>query len=307
MNIIFMGTPSFGLPSLKKIIRAGYQLSAVVTAPDKKQGRGMRMMSSPIKEFAIEAGIPVLQPDNLKDADFINELKRFSPDLFVVIAFRILPAEVFTIPKYGTFNLHASLLPKYRGAAPINWALINGETETGVTTFFLKAKVDTGDVIFRKSIPIYDDDTYGSLYEKLSFEGSDVVIDTIRAIEKGSVETINQDDALASPAPKITKETCRIRWEQSAEKIRNHIRGLSPYPAAFTTLNGKNVKIFDSSLSKNLSLHPSGQIVIQGSRFLVCTSDNLLEIKELQLEGKKRLKASDFIRGLKKSSELQFV
>jgi methionyl-tRNA formyltransferase len=278
----------------------------VVTVPDKNQGRGLKLQFSAVKKFTLENNLPVLQPENLKDEAFISEIKKLNPDLIVVIAFRILPKEVFTIPKLGTFNLHASLLPKYRGAAPINWALINGEKETGVTTFFLQEKVDTGNIIIQKKINIDDEDNAGTLHDKLSALGTEVVIDTIKMIEEGNINPLKQDETLVTKAPKIFKEDCVINWNTPVTHLHNFIRGLSPFPVAFTHLDNKIVKIYKSKLSELPVQNSPGDIIIRNKELFVATKDYMLQILELQVEGKKRISAKDFIIGLKKHDFLKF-
>ena len=249
MKIVFFGTPDFAIPTLDKILRSSHSIEAVVTALDKQRGRGRKITFSPVKEFAIGNNIPVFQPEKLKDENFIHELKTINADIFVIVAFRILPESIFTIPPFGSFNLHGSLLPKYRGAAPIQWALINGETKTGVTTFFLKEKVDTGSIILQKEIDILETDNFGTLHDKMSLLGADVVLETLDLIENGKyLELKEQDNLLASPAPKITKEITKISWNKPALEIHNLIRGLSPYPGASFLHNDKNYKIFKSEI-----------------------------------------------------------
>jgi methionyl-tRNA formyltransferase len=300
-----MGTPEFAVPSLQKI-HSDYEIVSVVTVPDKNQGRGLKLQFSAVKKFTLENNLPVLQPENLKDEAFISEIKKLNPDLIVVIAFRILPKEVFTIPKLGTFNLHASLLPKYRGAAPINWALINGEKETGVTTFFLQEKVDTGNIIIQKKINIDDEDNAGTLHDKLSALGTEVVIDTIKMIEEGNINPLKQDETLVTKAPKIFKEDCVINWNTPVTHLHNFIRGLSPFPVAFTHLDNKIVKIYKSKLSELPVQNSPGDIIIRNKELFVATKDYMLQILELQVEGKKRISAKDFIIGLKKHDFLKF-
>jgi methionyl-tRNA formyltransferase len=306
MKIVFMGTPEFAVPSLNILLENGYEIPAVVTVPDRKKGRGLVESYSDVKKFALEKNIKVLQPDKLKDEDFVNELKRLAPDLIVVVAFRILPREVYTIPKLGSFNLHASLLPKFRGAAPINWAIINGEKESGVTTFFLVDKVDTGNIILQQKVRIDVDETAGTLHDKLSGIGKNVVLETVKLIESGNVEIKPQDDSLASPAPKIFKEDCKINWDTPAEKTYNFIRGLSPYPTAWTTLDKKIVKIYLAGETGMKSTSEPGSIHIDSKKIFVDTADKKLEITELQIEGKKRVFAVDFVNGLKNTSNLKF-
>jgi methionyl-tRNA formyltransferase len=305
MKIIFMGTPEFAVPSLKRLTE-GNEIIAVVTTPDKAKGRGLKIQYSDVKIFALDKDIPILQPDNLKDDNFISQIKSLNPDLIIVVAFRILPKEIFSIPKFGSFNLHASLLPKYRGAAPINWALINGENETGVTTFYLQEKVDTGNIILQEKIKIENEDDAGTIHDKLSDIGADLVIRTVKLIEQGNLNLKKQDENLTTKAPKIFKEDCIIDWNLDDKKIHNSIRGLSPYPAAYTHFDNKTVKIFKSKLTDMLSNSYPGQINIDNNNLFVNTSCNLLQIMELQLEGKKRITSSDFINGLNKSKEIKF-
>ena len=303
MKIIFMGTPEFAVPSLEILLKNNITISAVVTAPDKPRGRGQQVSFTPVKEFALKHSISVLQPESLKEPQFIAHLSNLKPDLFVVVAFRILPKEVYTIPIKGAFNLHASLLPKYRGAAPINWAIINGEKESGVTTFFLQDKVDTGNIILQKRVAIPDEMNAEGLHDALSDLGAAVVLETVELIENGNVRATKQNDSDASPAPKIFKETCRIDWNQSSVKINNFIRGLSPYPAAWTVHDQKVIKIFKSKRAENqfqdsgFKVHQQGAIKVADRQLFVQSSDAALEILELQQEGKKRMGAEEFLRG----------
>ncbi len=297
-----MGTPEFAVPSLEILFKNNFNVVAVVTAPDKPQGRGQKLISSPVKVSAVAHNIPVLQPPNLKAQEFIEHLKTFGADLQVVVAFRMLPEVVWRMPRYGTINLHASLLPQYRGAAPINWAIINGEKETGVTTFFLRHDIDTGSIIFQEIEPIYDNDNAGSLYERLMVKGSGLVLKTVRAISSGEYPTIPQPDGdSVRHAPKIFKETCEITWSKSSEAVRNFVRGLSPYPGAWTTLAGKTYKIFVASVvdKKNGAAAP-GEFTSDNKNYLyVKTTDGWISIDELQPEGKKRMSVQDFFRGNK--------
>jgi len=302
-----MGTPQFAVPSLDILIKNGHEISAVVTVPDKPKGRGQKLGVSEVKQYALDNNLKVLQPVKLKDENFLNELKALQPDLIIVVAFRILPSVIFDIARYGIFNLHGSLLPKYRGAAPINWAIINGDKETGVTTFFLKEKVDTGNVILQAKLEIGENDTFGEIYEKLSSIGANLVLETVREIEKGEVKILEQKDEHSSPAPKIFKEDCRIDWSKSSEEIHNFVRGLSPHPTAWTTLDGKIFKIYRTMRTENTSNSPAGILVKEGKRLFVNTNDNMLEILELQLEGKKRVKAIDFLNGMDMSKEHRLV
>lgn len=301
-----MGTPEFAVPSLKILGENGYNIKAVVTVPDKPKGRGLNVQESDVKKFASEKGYKVLQPASLKDPEFINELRELNADLFIVVAFRILPEEVYTIPKLGTFNLHSSLLPKYRGAAPINWAIINGDKTTGVTTFFLDKSVDTGKIIEQREIEIIDDDTAGSLHDKLKELGAETVLSTVKKIEAGNVELMPQNNAMATKAPKIFKDDCRIDWIGFAYDIHNKIRGLSPYPAAWTLLNYKNLKIFKSGKTDMPSNEKPGFIEVSDDKIFVNTGDKKLEILELQLEGKKKISAEEFLRGYKKENLVKF-
>lgn len=307
MRIVFMGTPDFAIPSLEVLLNNNYQIQAVVTAPDEPKGRGYRIFPPPVKVFALEHNLKVLQPENLKDEKFIAELKNLSPELIVVVAFRILPKEVFTIPPLGTINLHASLLPKYRGAAPINWAIINGETETGVTTFFINEKVDTGNIILQRKVEIDPDETAGELHDKLAIVGAEVLLETIKLIESGNIVIIPQDNSLATSAPKIRKEMCQINWlEKGAQQIHNFVRGLSPQPGAFTFLNKKIVKIYRTKLVSPDELPiqdiKPGQIIIdenKGNMYVICADLKPIQILELQLEGRKKLNAFEFLKGFR--------
>lgn len=296
MQIVFFGTPDFAVPSLDRIFKSEHNIAAVVTAPDKERGRGRKVSYTPVKQFAIDNNIKCLQPESLKDSGFISELKELKPDVFVVIAFRILPREVYTIPQKGSFNLHGSLLPKYRGAAPIQWALINGEKLTGVTTFFLQDKVDTGNIIIKESIGIGAEDNLGTLHDKMSLLGADVIMKTLDLIESGNVEVKEQDDTIATPAPKISKELCEINWDNSAENIHNLIRGLSPFPAAFFEYTGKRYKIYTSKYSTEEKLEP-GKITVDKKHIFVGCKTGVLEILEIQPEGRKRMGAEEFLRG----------
>ena len=309
LRIVFLGTPEFAVCSLDKICNDGFNVVAVVTMPDKPAGRGHKMFQSPVKEYAVQHGLPVLQPVNLKDEAFVEELRSYDADIFVVIAFRMLPKVVWTMPPLGTFNLHASLLPDYRGAAPINWAVINGEKRTGVTTFFLKHEIDTGDIISQQAIDIADDENVGSVHDRLMTIGADLTLETLNSIIAGTLKTIPQDDLLngaePKPAPKIFKETCKLDFTKPVIEIYNKIRGLSPYPASYvdicddTTPEPRQLKIFkvviaDKSASKN-----PGEISIANDRLFIDAPDGTLEILELQIQGKKKMSASDFIHGAK--------
>jgi methionyl-tRNA formyltransferase len=294
-----MGTPDFAIPSLKLLIENNYKVSAVVTGPDKERGRGQKVSFTPVKEFALKHNLPVLQPEKLKNNPrLVDDLKKFQPDLFVVVAFRILPKEVFNIPTNGSFNLHASLLPKYRGAAPIQWALINGETETGVTTFKLEEQVDTGNIYLQEKVEIKPEDNFESLHDRMSVLGADLVLKTVNMIESGNFELKQQEDSLASPAPKITKETCQIDWNKSALEIHNLIKGLSPHPAAFFIYNEKVFKVYKTEVVERDNLKPF-QFEQTKKELVFGCGKNALGILELQQEGRKRMSAEEFLRGFK--------
>jgi methionyl-tRNA formyltransferase len=295
MKIIFMGTPDFAVPSLKKLFESKHKVVAVVTTPDKERGRGQKVSFTPVKEFAVSTNIPVLQPEKLKDEKIISELKKYEADLFVIVAFRILPKEVFTIPPKGSFNLHGSLLPKFRGAAPIQWALIKGEKETGVTTFALAEKVDTGNIYYQEKIGIKDEDNFGTLHNRMSELGSEVVLKTVEMIDSENFILREQNNSKASPAPKITKEIQQIDWKKSAIEIHNLIRGLSPYPGAFFHFNDKLIKIYSSKISLE-KLNPSEIKQTKTELYVGCGKDSL-QILELQQEGKRRMHTEEFLRG----------
>jgi methionyl-tRNA formyltransferase len=299
MNIVFMGTPEFAVPSLRILHNSHHNISAVVTVPDKAKGRGLKLSQSDVKKFAAEFYLDVLQPESLKTASFIDEIKSLKPDLIVVVAFRILPKEVYRIPKYGSINLHASLLPKYRGAAPINRAIIKGERQTGVTTFFLEDKTDTGNIILQKECEILPQDNAGTLHDKLKSIGADAVFETVELIEEysGKPPVSRQNENEATPAPKIFKEDCRIDFDNEADEVYNFIRGLSPYPGAFTEYNGKILKIFAAVKSHWDSLRGPGRFLIKENRLYVSCVNEFLEITEIQAEGKKRMSAQDFLIG----------
>lgn len=295
-----MGTPGFAVPSFEILVNNGVNVVAVITAPDKPQGRGQKVTASPVKTSALNHNVPVLQPSNLKSPDFLAELKSYGADLQVVVAFRMLPEVVWSMPRLGTFNLHASLLPQYRGAAPINWAIINGEKETGVTTFFLKHDIDTGSMIFQEKEPIHNNDNAGTLYERLMQRGAQLVLKTVKAIESEAYEATPQpDSADLRHAPKIFKETCEINWAQPGEAVRNFIRGLSPYPAAWTTIAGKTFKIYNASkvAYEGAEENPGAFFTDNKNYLYLKTNDGWLSIEELQPEGKKRMAIQDFLRG----------
>jgi methionyl-tRNA formyltransferase len=304
LKIIFMGTPEFAVPSLEILVENKFNVVAVITAPDKPQGRGQKLTASPIKEAASRHNIPVLQPTNLKSPEFIEELQRYQANLQVVVAFRMLPEVVWAMPEFGTFNLHASLLPQYRGAAPINWAIINGERETGATTFFLKQEIDTGSIIFQEKESIHESDNVGTLYERLMHKGAGLVLKTVKAIELGNYPSVPQDMSVEiKHAPKIFKETCEIKWDQPSKKIVDFIRGLSPYPAAWTVLNGKIFKIYLAQLStddsRQLTVDRGSLRTDNKTHLDIKTSDGWVAVLELQPEGKKRMTIEEFFRGNK--------
>jgi methionyl-tRNA formyltransferase len=301
LRIIFMGTPEFAVPSLDILVENKFNVVAVITAPDKPQGRGQKLSFSPVKEAALKHDIPVLQPPNLKAPAFIEELRSYNANLQVVVAFRMLPEVIWSMPSLGTFNLHASLLPQYRGAAPINWAIINGEKETGATTFFLKHEIDTGSIIFQVREPIHDNDNVGTLYERLMKNGAGLVLKTVKAIESGSYPSVPQPvGAEIKHAPKIFKETCEINWNQTAIQVRNFIRGLSPYPAAWANFAGKTYKIFDATVVEHRENKSPGEFMTDNKNYLYFkTSDGWVAINELQPEGKKRMGIQEYFRGNK--------
>lgn len=309
LKIVFFGTPEFAVASLDRLVKDGQDIAAVVTMPDKIAGRGHKLIQSDVKRYALSKGLRVLQPEKLKSREFVEELRAIGADLFIVIAFRMLPEIVWAMPKEGTFNLHASLLPKYRGAAPINWAVINGETTTGVTTFFLKHEIDTGDIIGQQSIDILPTDNVGDVHDKLMELGAGMVSQTVKEIASGSVAALPQPEGEFIPAPKIFKDTCHIDWNAGSERIHNLVRGLSPYPAAWSGFEDSrnegeitDVKIYATALAANDGTEGDaapGNVIIRKNRLFVKTSDGLLEILSLQPAGKKRMDADAFLRGYK--------
>lgn len=298
LRIVFMGTPEFAVATLQKLVEAGKNIVAVVTAPDKPAGRGMQLKASPVKEYALSKGLKILQPEKLKAPEFIEELKALQPDLGVVVAFRMLPEVVWSMPRLGTFNVHASLLPQYRGAAPIHWAVINGEKETGVTTFFLKHEIDTGDIILQQKTNIGDDETTGELYQRLMQMGAELALQTVNNIEQGTIITHPQPtyDTL-KPAPKIQKEMCRIDWNKNARDIVNLIRGMQPIPGAFTIYDDKILKVHKAIVIPESHQLKAGTVLIAENRLLVAVQDAFVQLLEVQPEGKKRMSADEFIRG----------
>ncbi|MGY6649939.1 methionyl-tRNA formyltransferase [Wenyingzhuangia sp. IMCC45574] len=311
LRIVFMGTPDFAVTILDSILKNNYNVVGVITAPDKQAGRGRKIQQSAVKKYAVENELNVLQPTNLKSPEFQAELEALKPNLQVVVAFRMLPETVWSLPEYGTFNLHASLLPDYRGAAPINWAIINGETETGTTTFFLDNKIDTGEIIMQNKTSIDPDETVGELHDKLMHSGSDLVIDTLTLIESGNVTTQKQAATSNKLAYKIHTDTCKIDWSLSSQQIYNHIRGLNPYPAAWTTLveeeNQTNVKIYDCEIEiENHNLKP-GDLVINKKSLKVATKDGFLKVKRLKLAGKKLMDTASLLNGHSFSDKAVFI
>ncbi|MFC5271931.1 methionyl-tRNA formyltransferase [Adhaeribacter terreus] len=300
LRIIFMGTPDFAVPTLQTLVENGQNVVAVITAPDKPAGRGLKLNESPVKQYAVSQHIPVLQPTNLKSEAFLEELKSYQADLQIIVAFRMLPEAVWNMPPLGSFNIHASLLPQYRGAAPINWAIMNGETETGVTSFFLKHQIDTGDIIFQDKTAILPEDDFGTLYEKLKHTGAALALKTVKAIEDGNVPSQPQlaSEALKE-APKIFKETTQIDWNQPAGKTHNFVRGLSPYPTAWTVFDDKTFKIFKTeTVAKTAEKVGPGQVITDGKTYIhVQTADGILNILDLQMEGKKRMSVPELLRG----------
>jgi len=299
MRILFLGTPEFAVPSLEILLNEGHEIVSVITAPDKPAGRGMHLQQSAIKKFAAEHELKILQPEKLKDENFLSELKSLEPDLGVVVAFRKLPETVWSLPRLGTFNLHASLLPDYRGAAPINWAIINGEKETGVTTFFLTHEIDMGKIILREKISIGAEETAGELHDRMKTIGATLVSKTVKQIKQGNVQTQSQPlTDHFKKAPKIFTEDCRIHFDKSVDEVFNLIRGLSPYPAAFTMLNSKVLKIFRAKkISENVN-QEAGEISSDGKTFLrFACRDGRIETTEVQLEGKKKMSIEEFLRG----------
>jgi methionyl-tRNA formyltransferase len=300
-KIVFFGTPGFAVASLDALVSAGFHIAAVVTAPDKPSGRGLQMHTTAVKDYALEHNIPVLQPEKLRDPAFIDALQQINADVHVVVAFRMLPEIVWNMPPLGTINVHGSLLPQYRGAAPINWAIINGEKETGVTTFKLKHEIDTGNLLLSASTPISENDTAGTVHDRLMQLGGEVLVATIKGLFEGTIEEKPQPEnsGALKHAPKIFKEDMRIDWTKDRQSIRNFVRGLAPYPTAFCTLHDKNLKVFSVSLvelDKNAAV---GTILAEGNQLIVCAADGWLSIDDLQLEGKKRMDAASFLRGYK--------
>nr|WP_299381739.1 methionyl-tRNA formyltransferase [Allomuricauda sp.] len=303
LRIVFMGTPDFAVGSLKALLDAGFKVVGAITAPDRPAGRGRKIQESAVKQFAKTHNIKILQPTNLKDEAFLQDLGELNANLQVVVAFRMLPEVVWRMPEFGTFNLHASLLPQYRGAAPINWAIINGETETGVTTFFIDDKIDTGSIILQKTAPIYPEDDAGALHDRLMELGASLVVETCKQIETGTVTSIPQKDAKdIKSAHKIHRNTCQINWDHSIVDIHNHIRGLSPYPAAWCYLKNHGredpIKIFKTQIEEVEHTHPVGKLVLENRTLKVAVSGGYLHLLEVQFPGKRRMKISEVLNGL---------
>ncbi len=308
MRVLFMGTPEFAVAALDAIRKASYEVVAVVTAPDKPAGRGLKLRPSAVKEYALENNIPVLQPEKLKSPDFLEQLHAYEADVFVVVAFRMLPEQVFTMPRYGTFNVHASLLPNYRGAAPIHWAVMNGEKTTGVTTFFLDKAIDTGDMIDKIEIPIGETETTGELHDRLMVCGADLAVRTLQQIENGTLKTTRQNTVASDklkPAPKIFKEDTYIDWSKPTKQIYNQIRGLSPFPCACTRIQNVNgdieqLKIFEAELFAEVSDNLPGTICVRPPHLLIIfTKDGAISVKNMQIQGKTRMKVADFLCGFR--------
>ncbi|MFO7977318.1 MAG: methionyl-tRNA formyltransferase [Bacteroidales bacterium] len=308
LRIVFMGTPEVAVQSLKDLVENGYQVVAVVTAPDKPAGRGRKLTGPPVKEYALQQNLKVLQPQNLKSSDFLDQLKAVRPDVQVVVAFRMLPEQVWSLPPLGTFNMHASLLPQYRGAAPINWAVINGEQQSGVTTFLLDHLIDTGKILFREPINLEPDETAGSLHEKVKHEGSKLVMRTLDAIAHGNIRPLDQqaltsEQPILKKAPKIFKEDCRIDWNQPVQQVANHIHGLSPHPGAFTTIETAGqlpmtLKIYEVVPERVVHHDAPGTLISDNKKQLgFTTPDGIIWVKSLQLPGKRRMNTEEVLRG----------
>ncbi|MEL6193618.1 MAG: methionyl-tRNA formyltransferase [Bacteroidota bacterium] len=300
MRIIFMGTPEFAVPTLAAIHESDQEVVGVVTAPDKPAGRGRKLQSSAVKKYADEQGIPVFQPVKLRNPEFVEAMKALNAELMVVVAFRMLPQMIWEIPSIGTFNLHAALLPDYRGAAPINWVVMNGERQTGMTTFFIDKQIDTGNILLQESMEIPVDWTAGNLHDEMMVKGAGLVMKTIMGLEAGELTPRQQDDSLFQHhAPKIFKEDCRIKWDQPAETIYNFVRGLSPFPTAWTTLEDQNVKIFFTKLSELEEDGEPGQLLLKDNALFVKVANGWLEITELQLAGRKRMQTKVWLQGIR--------
>ena len=307
LRIVFMGTPDFAVGILDAIYKENYEIAAVITAADKPAGRGQKIHESAVKQYALEKGLKILQPVNLKSEAFLDELRALNANLQVVVAFRMLPKAVWAMPKLGTFNLHASLLPDYRGAAPINWAIINGEEKTGVTTFFIDDKIDTGAIILQKETAIEKTETAGVLHDKLMFLGAEVVLETLKLIEKGAVNTIIQPVEDTKTAYKLNRDNCKVNFNQTSKQVYDHIRGLNPYPAAYTMFKDEekewNVKLYDVDYFIENHRFSPGKLVFSKKNISVATTDGFIEIKTLQFPGKKKMKASELLNGIQFSDK----
>lgn len=302
LRIVFMGTPEFAVASLDALVKAGCNIAGVVTAPDKPAGRGMKLTESAVKKYAVENGLKVLQPEKLKNPEFLAALKSLNADLQIVVAFRMLPEIVWNTPPLGTINVHGSLLPQYRGAAPINWAVINGEKETGVTTFKLKHEIDTGDILLQESLPIGEDETAGEVHDRMKGIGAKVLVETVKGLAENRIaeqpQTLKLKPSTLHHAPKIHTDTCIIHWDRPVETVHNLIRGLSPYPGAFTTLNEKILKVFRSKKEITYPKSTEGDYETDGRTYLkFACADGYLHLLEVQLEGKKRMSIDDFLKG----------
>ena len=309
LRIIFMGTPDFAVASLDALVQAGFNIVGVVTAPDKPAGRGMKLTESAVKKYAVEKGLHILQPEKLKNPEFIGQLQSLKADLQIVVAFRMLPEMVWNMPPLGTVNLHGSLLPQYRGAAPIHWAVINGEKETGVTTFKLKHEIDTGDILMQRSFPIGEDETTGEVHDKMKLIGAEVLVETVKGLAAGNLQEVTQSSVVSGEssvlhqAPKIFTETCQINWDQTVDVLHNFIRGLSPFPGALTKLDDKILKVYRSQKESATHHHPVGKVFSDGKTFIkLSCKDGYIHITDLQLEGKKRILVEDFLRGYRITS-----
>jgi methionyl-tRNA formyltransferase len=304
MRIVFMGTPDFAVASLKALLESDFEIVGVITTPDKPAGRGQKLQESAVKKFAIENNLYVLQPEKLKNAEFLTELKSLKADVQIVVAFRMLPEIVWNMPPKGTINLHGSLLPQYRGAAPINWAIINGEKQSGVTTFLLKHEIDTGDILFTEKIDIDDNMSAGQMHDELMEIGAQLIVKTVKAIESGNYAESAQEQIInigdLKHAPKLFKEDCLIDWNKTTVEVHNKIRGLSPFPTAYTIFQDKVLKVFESEKDNEKPIISAGNYISDGKTYLkYATNDGYINLKDLQLEGKKRMKILDFLRGIR--------
>lgn len=311
LRIAFMGTPDFAVATLDTLIEGGHDVVAVITAPDRPAGRGRKLNQSAVKKYAQTKGLKILQPTNLKDPNFLSELKNLHIDLQIVVAFRMLPKQVWSMPQFGTFNLHASLLPDYRGAAPINWAIINGDSKTGVTTFFINEEIDTGAIIKQKSISIEADMTAGDLHDKLMVAGSKVVLETVKMIQKGDVSPMDQKEGNYRPAPKLNKENCRISWNLPMQQIYNHIRGLSPFPGAWTLLDNNDqqieLKIYNGLMIAETHKLSPGTVVFSKKKLRVAVANGFVEITDLKMAGKRRMDAISLLNGYEFKSGCKMI